>query len=215
MLKMESSPERDHFIKLSYILLDVVARHLRELFVKLWDKKYQNEKWNDDVEKRNRILQSLLVTRDGRQKKDIYSQKILNGDEQKWDITTSIKAIMDPGLQLIDGCRPLDQETSTLLEKIDIIREIRNTYYGHISSMSCSLDDFCEVVDKIKHAAKHLFGREVKMKIHKIEAHQITPDMREQVDKLRKGKFHVCNKYFFNITYPLFPLTIDSQRGWV
>ena len=89
--KMELSPEKDNFVKLSYILLDVVARYLREYFTKLWDQKYPNEKWHDDVGKKTLKLQSVLVTKDGRQKQDPYFLKILNGDEQEWDITTSIK----------------------------------------------------------------------------------------------------------------------------
>ena len=204
--QMESSPERDNFVKLSYILLDVVARHLREYFVKVWDQKYPNEKWHDDVAKRDLKLQSLLVTRDGRQKQDIYSLKILKGNEQEWDITTVIKALLDSGFKLMDGCRAPDQRTLPLREseEIEIIRGIRNTDYGHTSSMSCSLDEFIHIMDKIRSVAKNLFGKEAKKEIYKIEVSPSTPNMREQVDKLRKGTFHVRNKYFFNLTYPLF-----------
>ena len=216
MLKMESSPERDNFVKLSYVLLDVVARHLREYFVKLWDQKYPNEKWNDDVVKRDLKLQSLLVTKSGKQRDDIYSQNILKGDEQKWDITTLIRALLDSGFKLIEGCRTPDERTIPLREseEIEIIRGIRNTDYGHISSMSCPLDEFIDIMEKIKRVAKHLFGKEAKKEIHKIEMSPSTPNMREQVDKLLKGEFLVRNKYVFKITYSLFPLTFDSQRGW-
>ena len=211
--QMESSPERDNFVKLSYILLDIVARHLREYFVKVWDQKYPNEKWHDDVAKRDLKLESLLVTRDGRQKQDIYSLKILKGNEREWDIVTVIKAILDSGFKLIDGCRSPDQRTIPLREseEIEIISGIRNTDYGHISSMSCSLDEFIDVVDKIKSVAKHLFGKEAKKEIYKIEMSPCTPEMREQVDKLREGKFHVRNKHLFSLTFPLFSFTFDSQ----
>ena len=204
--QMESSPERDNFVKLSYILLDVVARHLREYFVKVWDQKYPNEKWHDDVAERDIKLRTLLVTRDGKQKQDIYSLKILKGNELEWDITTVIKALLDSGFKLMDGCRAPDQRTLPLREseEIEIIRGIRNTDYGHTSSMSCSLDEFIHIMDKIRSVAKNLFGKEAKKEIYKIEVSPSTPNMREQVDKLRKGKFHVRNKYFFNLTYPLF-----------
>ena len=210
--QMESSAERDNFVKLSFILLDVVTRYLREYFVKVWDQKYPNEKWHDDVAKRDLKLESLLVTRDGRQKQDIYSLKILKGNEREWDITTVIKAILDSGFKLIDGCRPPDQRTIPLREseEIEIISGIRNTDYGHISSMSCSLDEFIDVMDKIKSVAKHLFGKEAKKEIYKIEMSPCTPEMREQVDRLREGKFHVYNKHLFNLSFPLFSFTFDS-----
>jgi len=38
---MESSPEQDNFVKLSYILLDIVAQYLREYFVELGTKSIQ------------------------------------------------------------------------------------------------------------------------------------------------------------------------------
>ena len=203
----------DNFVKLSYVLLEVVARHLREYFVKLWDQKYPNEKWNDDVVKRDLKLQSLLVTKGGKQRDDIYSQNILKGDEQKWDITTLIRALLDSGFQLIDGCRPPDQRTIPLREseEIEIIRGIRNTDYGHISSMSCALDDFMEIMKNIKSVARNLFGKDAEKEIYEIEISPITPKVRTQVDKLLAGRFHVLNKYLSNITYALSSFTFDSQ----
>ena len=194
MLTMESSPERDNFVKLSYILLDIIAQHLREYFVELWDKKYPNEKW-DDVVKRNLKLQSLLVTRDGRQKQDVYSHRILKGDEQNWDISTLIRATLDSGFNLIEGCRPPNKRHSPLREseEIEIIRRIRNEDYGHISSMSCSLDTFMDIMTQIRSVAKNLFGKDVEKKIYRIEMSPSTQSMREQVDKLHEG-----NNLFLN-----------------
>ena len=187
---MESSLERDNFVKLSYILLDIVAQHLREYFVKLWDDKYQTEKWHDDVAKRNLKLQSLLVTRDGRQKQDVYSQKILKGDEQNWDISTLIRAILDSGFKLLEVCRPSHERSSPLREseQIEIIRRIRNEEYGHITSMSCSLDAFMDIMTQIRSVAKNLFGKDVEKKIYKIEMSPSTQNMRVQVDKLLEGR---------------------------
>jgi len=187
MHNMESSPEQDNFVKLSYILLNIVAQHFREYFVKLWDKKYPNEKWHDDVAKRNLKLQSMLVSRDGRQKQDMYSQKILKGDEQNWDISTLIRAILDSGFKLLEGCRPPDERTSPLREseEIEIIRRIRNEDYGHITSMSCSLDAFMDIMTEIRSVAKNLFGKDVEKKIYKIEMSPSTQSMREQVHELK------------------------------
>ena len=211
--QMVLSPERDNFLKLSSILLHVVPRHLREYFIKVWDQKYPNEKWHDDIAKRGLKLQSLLVTRDGRQKQDIYSQKILKGDVQEWDITTVIKALLYSGFKLIEGCRPPDQWTIPLREseEIEIIRGIRNTNYGHISSMSCPLDEFIDIMNKIRSAAKNLFGKEAEKEIYRIEVSPSTPNTREQEDIFRAGKFHVRNKHLYNLTYPLSSFTFDSQ----
>ena len=190
MLKMELSSEKDHFVKLSYILLDVVAQHLREYFVKLWDRKYSKEKWHDDVARRNLKLQSLLVTAFGRQKQDISSLKILKGNEQDWDITTSIKAILDSGLKLIEGCRPLDQRRPPLRdsEELEILRGVRNSDYAHLPRMSCASDEFIDIMIKVKSAVKNLFGGDTEREIYRIEISSITAPMREKVEKMLEGK---------------------------
>ena len=184
MFKMELSLEKDNFIKLSYILLDVVAQHLREYFVKLWDEKYPAEKWHDDVAKRNLKVQSLLASSHRKLKQDIYSQKILNGDEEEWDVTTLIRALVDSGFNLIKGCRPPAHRTIPLREseEIEIIRDIRNSDYARNSSMSCPPAKFKEIMTKIKSVAKNLFGEEAEMEIYKIEMLPVT-----SAKELRRG----------------------------
>ena len=213
MFKMELSLEKDNFVKLSYILLDVVAQHLREYFVKLWDTKYPAEKWDDDVGKRNLRLQSLLAANNKKPKQDIYSQNILNGDENEWDISTLIRALVDSGFKLIEGSRPPAQRTIPLREseEIEIIRGIRNTDYGHISSMSCPMAKFRGIMTKIKSVANNLFGEDAEMEIYTIEVSPVTPVMREQVNELLKGNLfrfiHLRNACFlphrlwFNLYY--------------
>ena len=61
---MEFSLEKDNFVKVAYTCTDIVPLHFREYFIKLWDQKYPNEKWSDDIAKRNLKLQSLLVAKD-------------------------------------------------------------------------------------------------------------------------------------------------------
>ena len=187
---MQSSPERENFVKLSYILLDIVAQHLRDYFVELWDKKYPNEKWHDDVVKRNLKLQNMLVTKDGKQKQDVYSQNILREDEQNWDISTSIRAILGSGFNLLEGCRPPDERSSPLRqsEEIEIIRRIRNEDYGHIKSASCSSDAFIDIMIEFISVTRNLFGKDAAKKIYKIAMSPITQSMSKHVDKLLEGK---------------------------
>ena len=190
MHKMASSPEQDNFVKLSFILLDVVARYLREYFVRHWDQKYPDEKWHGDVEKKNERLKSLLVTPKGKPKKDRYSINILKTNETDWDISTLVHALLFSNFNLVEDCRDEGKRTTPLLdsEEIDIIREIRNSDYGHKSSPSCSFDEFFDIMKRIKSAAKNLFGEDAEKEIYKIEMSSVTTDMRAQVDKLVEGK---------------------------
>ena len=211
MLKMEFSPEKDNFVKLSYILFDVIARHLREYFVRLWDLKYPSDKWHDDVAKRDLKLQTLVVTRDGRPKQDAYSQKILNGNEQEWDITISIKAILDSGFKLIEGCRPQDERSIPLREseELEIIRSIRNSDYAHLPSMSCTFDEFIDIMIKVNRAAGNLFGIDAEKEIYRILLSSITTPMREQVKTLLKGK--LLKSIHLVFTYTVNSLLISPE----
>ena len=179
---MELSSEKKNHVKLTYVLLDVVARHLRDLFVNLWDKKYPNEKWQDDIPKRNLKLQSLLV-------KDTHIRKILYESEQNWDLTTLTQAILDSGLKLTKNCRPTDQRSSPLLasEEIEIIKDIQVSFFGHVSSMLMPEAEFKDAMRKIKSVARNIFSDDVKNEIEDVESFPITPMMTRQVNNLLQG----------------------------
>ena len=190
---MELSSEKENYIKLAYILLEIVPGHLRKYFIKLWDNKYPNEKWQDDTAKRNRKLQSLLVTGNMRKNQDIYSRKLLDGNEEKWDITTLIHAILHPDLQLIRQCRPKTERTHPLLEseEIDIIRDMRNSSYAHVDSMSCTNNEFNTNMVSIKRVAKNVFGENAEKEIEDIANSRIIPLLTRKVNELLKSKLSI------------------------
>jgi len=184
---MELSDEEGNFVKLVYIMFNVVQRHLSVYFVKKWDHKYPNEKWHNDVTKRNLKLGSLLKKRSGEQKLNITSQKILKGDEKEWDTTTLISALLDYGFNLIERCRPSSQRSIPLLEseQIEILRSIQ-TYFTHLSSFSLSLVEFKEKVAKIRNVAKNLFGEDVEREIYKVEVSPTIEMIRMEGKKLHE-----------------------------
>ena len=192
VLEMKLSPENENLIKLAYVLLEIVAQHLRAYFVKLWDQRYPDEKWQGDIAKRNLKLKVLLV-------KDMYTRNILNANEQSWDTTTLVRAIQSSSLNLTEGCRQYKQRTGQLRtsEEVDIIRDIRNTFYGHVSSMSCSDVEFKEVMGKIKSVARNIFGDDAEKEIEEVEQLPITPMMTIQVNKLLEGKLFNLSKLHF------------------
>ena len=183
MLEGELSSENENYRKLAYILLEIIARYLRAYFVKLWNDKYPDEKWLDDIDKRNLKFHGLLV-------KGMYTPRILNGNEQTWDTTTLTHAIVGAGLKLTEGSRPQKQRSGKLLpsEEIEIIRNIRNTFYGHVLSMSCSEEKFKDVMTSIKSVARNIFGEDAEKEIEKFENSPVTAIMRKHAEKELQGK---------------------------
>ena len=183
MLEVDLSPEKKNYRKLAYILFEVAARHLRAHFVKLWNDKYPDEKWLDDIDKRNLKFHGLLV-------KGMYTPRILNGNEQTWDTTTLTHAIVGAGLKLTEGSRPQKQRSGQLLasEEIEIIRNVRNSFYGHVLSMSCSEDKFKDVMKSIKSVARNIFGEHAEKEIEKFENSPVTAMMTKHAENQLQGK---------------------------
>ena len=168
---MELTGENNNYIKLSYILLDVVAKHLRKYFIKLWDAKYPSEKWNDDIDKKNHKLQGLLI-------KNQYVLKMVNGNEEIWDTSTLLNAILDSNLKLMqDGSG----------EKKDI--EDISSFYNHLLSPSWSDADFKSIMTRMQILSKNRFGEDAEKEVGDIEYSPVTPEMKQRLEQLLKGVF--------------------------
>ena len=183
---MELSRENENHVKLSYILLNIVAKHLRTYFVKLWDEKYPDEKWQDDVAKRNLKLQSLIV-------KDVFTRKILNGNHEKWDTSTLLKILSDSRFKLIADCHPHSQSSDQLIasEGLERLKDIRNEFDGHLSSMAYSFEDFKDTMTRIQNAAKNVFGEDAEKEIEKIENSPVTTLMADHLKEFLEGKLFI------------------------
>ena len=189
---MELSAENENHVKLSYILLNIVAKHLRTYFVKLWDEKYPDEKWQDDVAKRNFKLQSLIV-------KDVFTRKILNGNHEEWNTSILLKVLSDSRLKLIE-IRPHNQNSNQLIasEGLETLRDIRSAFDDHLSSMAYSSDDFKETMTRIKSVARNIFGEDAEKEIEEIESSPSTQLMTEQLKEFLEGKLFMLINCYFN-----------------
>ena len=190
---MEFTKERENFVKLSYIILDIAAKHLRMLFKKKWNDKYNgqnypNQQWNSDATSGNFLYNELPTGfRDGKGNKE-YVAKMKTGIEQEWDITTLVKVMLDSGLNLVQGCQPKGRRSTPIRpsEEIDIIREYRNGLFAHLPEMSCTSNDFNQAVSDIKSAAKNLFGEDAEKEIGEIENWSLDKGIIERLEKLIK-----------------------------
>ena len=179
---MKAPTEKENYVRLSYVLLNVVAKHLRRYFIKLWDEKRPSEKW-DGINNKKAKLQKLLVG-------NIAIERMLDGNEENWDTTTLLHVILDSGLKLMEGCRPHAERSLPLREgeQFEIIRGIRNSHYGHVLCMSCSDEKFKDILEDIKYVAKERFGEEVEKEIENIETSPITSSMKEDMKQLINSK---------------------------
>ena len=128
-------------MKLSYIMLEIVAKRLRALFKTKWDEKLNDGNTEDQLNEK--LRESFKKSKD-------YREKIETGDVQQWDITTLCKIFLYSNLNLIE-------KNSSQYKEIDKIRDYRNKWFAHAEDMSCSNNDFTDRVEEIKRVAKNLF----------------------------------------------------------
>ena len=178
--------EGENFVKLSYVILDIGAKHLRQLFKRKWDEKYPDQSWGSNDVSGSHLYSELSNEVVKCKSKQVYIEKWRRGKDHEWDTTTLVKVLLDSGLNLVQGCRPEGQRTNPLRvsEHISIIRNIRNNFFAHLPSMSCPNDEYIRVITDLKSTSKSLFGEEVENEIIKIENSPIGNKITDQVEKL-------------------------------
>ena len=194
---MEISSEEENFIKLAKIFLDAAPRYLRELFIDKWNQKHPNKKWQSDNEHGALLIEELPPAIRNNNKNNLYLKKMKSGNEKDWDTTTLVFVMLFSQLNLIEGCRPKHQRSSPLhiSEEIDIIRETRNKFFAHASSMKCSSDTFKDIVSKMKTVAKNVFGGDAENEISRIEKLPVkvvlTDQQKQQLDVEKNGSYEL------------------------
>ena len=168
---MDLTTEGENFIKASYIILNIVPKHLRRLFKQTWDEKHPDKIWNSDEASGNHLYNELSDTFRKNRIKKVYIEKIKKGNEQEWDTTTLAQTFLYSGLNLLPPCRNKHRRTGQLniSEEIDIIRSIRNELFAHLPSMSYSRDDFADFVTDIKCSLRNIFGERAEQEICAVE----------------------------------------------
>ena len=185
---MVLTDEEENFVKLAQIVLNIVPKYLRSLFIQKWNAKFSE--WTSDPVSGLTLLNKIPHA--ARKNATCFAdlkQKILTGYEADWDPTLLVFLLLYSEVKLIRKCRPKSQRKPQLRisEEIDKIRVIRNDFFAHASSMSCKPNDFLQLTTELKCAARNAFGAASEIEIaailtSKIET-QLSEQMRERLEK--------------------------------
>ena len=189
---MEISSEEANFVKISKAILDIVPKYLLQCFIKIWNEKYQNRKWQSDNESGEFLVSELpdSIKNDKRNKR--YINNLKNLSEKQWDTTTLVFAILYSGLSLTEPCRQQGQRTEPLRisEAVDVIRNARNTCFAHAQHMACPSDEFERAMEDIKNAARYL-DDDAEKEIEQLVKSKVKMEMtEEQMKQVREEESH-------------------------
>ena len=196
MLNMSLSNEEENFIRIAKVVLDIVPKYLRKLFIEKWDQKYPNNKWQSGSGSGSIVFSQIPnVAKNGRN--EVYANNMKSGKENEWDTTTLVYAMLYAQLNLIPNCRPNGQRSAPLLisEEIDILRKVRNEFFAHAPGMKCSSATFIDIASKIKTVAKNVFSANAENEIDDIVNSQLKTKMTDQlknqlaIEKNRSDEF--------------------------
>jgi len=177
---MPLSREEEYFVKITKIVLEIVPKYLRKLFIEKWDQKYPNNKWQSDSASGNFVFNEIPnAAKNGRN--GVYASNMQSGNERDWDASTLVYAMLYSQLNLIPICRPDGQRSDPLRisEEIDILRKIRNEIVAHTSTINLPFGTFLEISWKVYSVAKKIFGMDAELEIEEVVMSNITTDIAE------------------------------------
>ena len=211
--------EEGNHIKVAKILLDIVPKYLRQLFIEKWNQKYPNHKWKSDRASGEYLFRELPLEVKSRKARGKVIDKLRSGNENEWDMFTLIFVMLDSSLDLVEGCRRNDRRIPPLRisEEIDLIRVIKNDFYSHASSMSCSFSNFMTITSRIKSTAKHIFGNDAGNEIANIVQSPVATTMtierlKQQLEKEKNSSYELERLLKGKLQYLIFKVLCHSIR---
>jgi len=166
-----------NFVKITKIVLDVLPKYLRKCFIQHWNKKYSANQWKSD-EASGQFLINEIRKKKKKTTKDV-SERLSEGNEEKWDTTTLVYVMLFSDLDLVPKCRAKEERVPPLFisEEIDIIRDKRNKAFAHAETMVCSSDEFRATIEELKSVARSIFGKDAENEIDSIAKSQMRMQM--------------------------------------
>ena len=193
---MVLSAEEENFIKITKIVLDIVPKYLRRLFVYCWSKS-RKYKWKPD-DMSSMMLSTVPVWYSNI---DIGKRHFMDTMTSvrigEWNISTLLFAFLDANMYLVKGCRPVNKRSLPLRvsEEIDVIRMVKKDFFSDPSSMQCSSVTFTEVTSKIKSVARNIFDADAEIEIDEFIRSKITTTMTKEQLKKQLPKKNPINEH--------------------
>ena len=173
-------------MKMARIVLDIFPKYLRKLLKRQWDEKYPKEEWCSGKE--SDVLYNKLTEKvKNNKERKAELERLKNGNDQCWDTTTLVFAILDAGLHLVEPVRQGDWSPPLRMgEQIFTLGKIRNSVFGHLESMSCPSAELHETVSYIKSSANRIFNQEGMKEIDEIANSHIETEAIDQLNRQLK-----------------------------
>ena len=167
---MVLTKDQENFMKFTQVIVDVIPKYLRELFIRLWNDKFRETPWNSDSVSGERLWSAVPpeIQCDKQFCSQNVREKIQSGKEDSWDATLLIFLLLRAKLNLMENCRPIRKPPLRKSEMIDNLRVMRNNFFAHASSTTLSFTDFQNKSMNLKIEVRNVFGNDAVSEIDEI-----------------------------------------------
>ena len=180
---MDLTKEGENFVRLAKIILEVIPGNLRILFENEWNKKFQNNPWDNTPASGSFMVKEINKT--GVKLQPGIKKALDTGDKSQWDPTTLFFVLLYSELKIIPKTRSPTQRKPPLSvsEEIDKLRDIRNGSFGHLASASIDDANYHKVISKIEQIFKNLSWMQGLQDIQTIKSTPVTTSEMEALKK--------------------------------
>ncbi|XP_065055620.1 NACHT, LRR and PYD domains-containing protein 14-like isoform X2 [Rhopilema esculentum] len=135
---MERAEKQENFFKLVLIIVDIIPKHLRNLFKDSWLQNY-GQPWGDNRQAGDKMKREIAKFGGTYPNPDV-EQNVTNGETEKWDCSTLFFALIFSKLDLLSGESRI---------RINNIRAVRNQCFAHSSKAEIPSDIFAQLVEDL------------------------------------------------------------------
>ena len=162
-LSMDLTWEQENFIKLARVIIEIIPKHLRALFITKWNAKVPNQPWKNDATSGQYLYNAMLWSVKDRKEKfnDTLHQMILAGNCESWDPSILFCVLLYARFYITETYQPHSQRASIVItERIHIhhLSDLRSKFFGYIVNMSVPNVYFEVISRKIRRLARDSFG---------------------------------------------------------
>ena len=150
----------------------IIPKHLRVLFIALWDAKFPNQLWKNNATSGQELYSKIPQNFRQHMARSPGSlqQMILAGSCKSWNPTVLFFLLLHSRIYIIGKCRPFDQRSPPLIisENIDRLRRLRSIVFSYAVNKSVSDDEFKTISAELLDIVSEIFGTAAKDEIDQV-----------------------------------------------
>ena len=180
-------------------MLEIIPKHLRELFVTSWNSKYPNCLWKDNAACSQQLYNDLWQSARERQTKlhKTCKKMLLGVSVDLWDPSVLFFVLLQEDLNLLQFCRAACEISPSFIvsENVECLRASRDSFLDHVTETSLTLCEFEAISSRMKIALSVVFGMHAVKETEEILSTQVTTGLAIHLKSQLQQEIEINSEY--------------------